>query len=373
MRTLTLLFGCILLIIVLIDAFETVILARRAQRIFRITRYFYLLSWKPYSAIARLIASGRRREYYLSIYGPLSLILLLGFWAVGLIVAFGAIHWALGIQLNGNPLAFVTSVYFSATSFFTLGLGEPNNNDSKYLMVIEAGLGFSFLGLVIGYLPVLYQSFSNRERRISLLDARAGSPPSAAELILRQGTNPGRLEQQLAGWEEWAAELLESELSYPMLAYFRSQHANQSWLAALTTIVDASALVIAGAEHDLKRQAELTFAMGRHALVDLATLFSTKPMDKQFERLSQADFAQLMAALKASPTALAPSLISEPALKHLRQMYEPYAYALGQHFLIALPSWFPEEKRHDNWQTTSWDRFSPGFAVSDPFTFRGDE
>jgi len=373
MRTLALLFGCILLIIVLVDAFETVILARRAQRIFRITRYFYLLSWKPYSAIARLIASGRRREYYLSIYGPLSLILLLGFWAVGLIAGFGAVQWALRIRLNGNPLDLPTAIYFSATSFFTLGLGEPNNDASKYLMVVEAGLGFSFLGLVIGYLPVLYQSFSNRERRISLLDARAGSPPSAAELILRQGASPDRLEQQLADWEEWAAELLEGQLSYSMLAYFRSQHANQSWLAALTTIVDASALVIAGAEHDLKHQAELTFAMGRHALVDLATLFSTEPKDRQFERLTSVNFAQLMVVLKASPTALDPSLISEPALKHLRQMYEPYAYALGQHFLIALPPWFPGEKKRDNWQTTSWDRFLPGFAVSDPFTFRGDE
>jgi hypothetical protein len=91
-------------------------------------------------------------------------------------------------------------------------------------MAIEGGLGFTFLALVIGYLPVLYQSFANREVRISLLDARAGSPPSAGELLIRQGPDPDRLEQQFANWEEWAAELLESQLSYPVLAYFRSQH-----------------------------------------------------------------------------------------------------------------------------------------------------
>ena len=43
----------------------------------------------------------------------------------------------------------------------------------------EAGIGLGLLAIVIGYLPIIYQAFSRRETSIVLLDARAGSPPTA--------------------------------------------------------------------------------------------------------------------------------------------------------------------------------------------------
>src|SRR5689334_2867259 len=116
----------------------------------------------------------------------------------------------------------------------------------------------------------------------------AAPPAKVYCAIRRQGRNPDKLEQQLAIWEEWSAELLQSQLSYPMLAYFRSQH-----LGALTAILDASALVIICSEGDLKRQAELTFAMGRHAVVDLATVFRAKPVPPPAERLPAEVFFRL--------------------------------------------------------------------------------
>ena len=144
--------------------------------------------------------------------------------------------------------------------------------DRSPLAVLEAGMGFGFLGTVIGYLPTIYSSFSRREIEISLLDARAGSPPTAAELLARFGNPPQQevLDQIFRAWERWAAEVLESHLSYPALSFFRSQHNNQSWLGALTTILDASALVIAGVDGLRNDQAKITFAMARHAVVDLA-------------------------------------------------------------------------------------------------------
>ena len=111
---------------------------------------------------------------------------------------------------------------------------------------------------------------------ISLLDARAGSPPTAAELMRRhsyQGAESD-LSMLLVEWERWSAELLESHISYPLLCYFRSQHTNQSWISALTAMLDASALLIAGVRGHEARQAQLTFAMARHAVVDLAQIFS---------------------------------------------------------------------------------------------------
>jgi len=223
-------------------------------------------------------------------------------------------------------------------------------------MVLEAGFGFSFLGLVIGYLPVLYQSFSNRELRILLLDARAGSPPSAAQLILRRGDDPGKLEERLADWEEWALDLLQGHLSYPMLAFYRSQHANQSWVAALVTVIDVSAFAMLSAEGELKRQAEFTFAATRHALVHTASIFRIGPRHPRLDRLPAAEFSQLCRLIASGRTPLRAERVVEAELARLRSTYEPHANALGKYFFMALPPWIPRERASDNWRITSWER-----------------
>src|SRR5208337_2218777 len=151
------------------------------------------------------------------------------------------------------------------------------------------------LAVVMGYFPVLYSAFSRREVSISLLDARAGSPPTAAELMRRHAYEGGdqALSLLLLEWERWSAELLESHISYPLLCYFRSQHNNQSWISALTAILDTSALMIAGVQGHEARQAQLTFAMARHALVDLAQIFSLDPTNKAPDRLTPERYEQL--------------------------------------------------------------------------------
>src|SRR6266700_3829850 len=144
--------GATLLGAVLRDAFETIILPRRVSRRFRITRLFYRGTWLPWRATARLLPA-RRREPFLSVYGPLSLL-------------------------------------------------------AKALTVTESGMGFAFLAIVIGYLPVIYQAFSRREGAIALLDARAGSPPTAGELLWRHRADDQRdaLRELLREWERWAAD-----------------------------------------------------------------------------------------------------------------------------------------------------------------------
>jgi hypothetical protein len=360
-------FSVALIFIVLWDAFETMVLPRRVTRRVRLTRLFYRCTWLPWSAAARLIPSGKRRESYLGFYGPLSLLLLLSVWAVGLVVGFGALHWALGSAVNApeGTAGFGTDLYLSGTTLFTLGLGDvtPRTPVARALTVLEAGMGFGFLAIVIGYLPVLYQSFSRREVNISLLDARAGSPPTAAELLRRHSQDRGMeaLRQLLHEWERWSAELLESHLSYPVLAHFRSQHNNQSWLAALTTILDTSALVMAGLEGASKRQAELTFAIARHAVVDLAQVFGTPPREQERERLPAAESARLRAALTAAGLQLREGGAADQELRELRRMYEPYVRSLAKYLMVTLPPWILESRRTDNWQTSAWDR-SSGFA-----------
>src|SRR6185295_18814980 len=215
-------------------------------------------------ALVRRIRAKQRKEMMLGFYGPLSMLGLLTVWAVALVFGFAMLQYGLGSQLktDGETPGFALDLYASGTNFFTLGLGDivPLTWSARAITVLEAGTGFGFLAIVIGYLPVIYQSFSRREVTISMLDARAGSPPNAVELLRRQAQDqrPDGLDTLLRDWEHWSAELLESHLSYPVLAYFRSQHDNQSWLEALTTILDASALVLAGVKGHSFSQARLT-------------------------------------------------------------------------------------------------------------------
>ena len=352
--------GAVLLAVVLWDAFETIILPRRVSGRFRITRLFYRSTWRPWRSTA-LLLSGRRRDAFLSFFGPLSLILLLALWAVGIVFAFGLLQWAAGsalIMTGGTP-GMWSDAYMSGTTFFTLGLGDvaPRTALAKALTVAEAGMGFAFLAVVIGYFPVIYQAFSRREVAISLLDARAGSPPSASELLWRHRGDPGwtALVELLRDWERWSADVLESHLSYPALAYFRSQHRNESWLAALTVILDTSAFVIVGLEGWCVRQAELTFAMARHATVDLSQVFSTPPQPAD-ERLSPVQLAALQERLASGGMKLRERPDFEERLGELRRTYEPYVTALARYLAVPLPPWVREVERPDNWQTSAWDR-----------------
>jgi hypothetical protein len=170
---------------------------------------------------------------------------LVALWALIVIVGFGL------LQRAADPGAsFATYLHFSGTTFFTLGLGgvAPGSATARLLAVAETGTGFAFLALLIGYLPVVYQLFARRGANVSLLDQRAGSPPNAFELVRRNvaGRDPAELVRLLREWEVWVGDLLETHLSYTTLAYFRSQHEEQSWVAALAVVLDASAFVLAG-------------------------------------------------------------------------------------------------------------------------------
>lgn len=365
-------FGCVLIFIVLWDAFETIVLPRRVTRRIRLTRLFYYYTWKPWSALARRMHRSKRRDSYLGFYGPLSLLALISIWAIGLIFGFAMLQLALGVKLNVPEEAsgFGTYLYMSGTTFFTLGLGDvtPVARVGRTLAVVEAGIGFGFLAMVIGYLPVHYQAFSRREVNISMLDARSGSPSSPTELLRRHAAcgNMNELGEFLRDWERWSAELMESHLSYPVLCYFRSQHDNQSWLVALTTILDTCALVTVGVNGAPAWQARLTFAMARHAVVDLAQIFYTPPVTPDPDRLPPADLSRLRMSLAASGIPLRDGASADQKLLELRRMYEPYVYALAQYLFMPLPAWILQKDKDavDNWQTSAWERRSAGATTS---------
>jgi Ion channel len=352
--------GVAIFLIVVWDAFEAIILPRRVTRRFRLTRLFYKTTWQAWRFAACLIPSRKPRETLLGFFGPFSLLLLIGVWAAGLVLGFGLMQYGAGSAVNvaGSHPGFATDVYLSGTTFFTLGLGDvvPRSGLARALVVIECGFGFGFLAAIIGYLPFIYGSFSQREVDISLLDSRAGTPPTAGELLRRHSYDGGQqaLRDLLKDWEIWSAQLMESHLSYPVLAYFRSQHDNQSWVASLTAILDACALLKVGIEGACERQADLTFAIARHAVVDLSQVFGTPPAALPVDRLPLKDLSLIRDTLAQHGLKLHAGEEADRKLVGLRGMYEPYIYALASYLNQTLPPWIPQKKGKDNWQTTAW-------------------
>lgn len=369
-----------LILMVLWDAFESIVLPRRVTRRIRLTSLFYRFTWQMWSQLVRLFQTRKRREMLLGIYGPLSLLLLLILWAIGLVLGFALLQWSLGSQLHtaqGASNNFRTDFYMSGTTFFTLGLGDvtPQTWLARAATVVEAGTGLGFLALIIGYLPVIFQGFSQREVNISLLDARAGTPPTAAELLRRHGRggNVEELNALLKDWERWAAELMESHLSYPVLCYFRSQHDNQSWISSVATILDTCALVLVGVDGVPTWQAQLTFAIARHAVVDISQIFNTSPrMTDTAERLSAEDLERLRASLAADRVPLRDGAEAAQKLAQLRRMYEPYISALAEHLSMPLPPWIHAKDAVDNWQTSAWERNPQNLATTFQGVCRGE-
>ena len=370
MRAVASVIGIAMLVLVLLDAFETIVLPRRVTRPFRLTTVFYRLIWRPWRVLASAMRAGRRRETFLSFFGPLSLLMLLATWALGLVLGFALLQWGLGSHLvvaGREATTFWDVLYMSGSTFFTLGLGDvlPQTPGSKFLTIAECAMGIAFLGLIIGYLPVIYQSFSERERTIAFLDSRAGSPPTAFEVLRRavRSENVEEIVSTLREFESWAADILESHISYPVLCLYRSQHDNQSWLAALLTILDVSALVMVGVDGIPPAQARLTFAMARHTVVDLTQIFNTPPIPDGHDRLPPEKLDAFRKALREQGVALRDDAQATEKLSRLRAAYEPHAKALARYLVLTLPPFKAEKERKDNWQTSAWKKIEGSDAM----------
>ncbi len=350
--------GAVLLIfLVLQDAFEVMLLPRRVQRRMRFAVVYFRGLWKAASLTAAGLLPERGRAGFLSHFGALSMLGLFGSWAAALIVGFGVLEWTLQPAAAGKHSAspLVEQVYMSGVTFFTLGYGDvvPHSGVARLATVLEAGIGLGFIAVVIGYLPLIHQLFSRREALIIQLDSRAGSPPTAVALLCRHADAGGlpELNDFLRDWEVWAAELLEGHLSYPMLVFYRSQHDNQSWLAAIAAVTDCCALLMVGAKGLSPFQARMTFEMMRQVVVELTRSFKLAPSASEGgDRLPAEAAARLDAALARSGLQWDASEDAIAALQALRATYEPLLDGLSRFLMLSLPGWLPERDAEDHWE-----------------------
>ena len=262
--------GLALLLVTLADAIGTLVAARGLTARWRPTRHFYWITWRLWRAVGRRL--GDRREGFLSAYAPLTLLTLLGMWLMGLLVGWALVYSATAASLEGDS-GFGSLLYYSGTCLFTLGFGDilARTTPLRLAALAEAGSGVATMALAISYLPVLYASYGRRESQLLTLDDPTGEriQPTSLIRIWAPGGDTERLYRFFGEWESWTADILESHVSYPMLALFRSQHRGQSWITALGVVLDAAALtcaVVPGAE---LREPYFMYRRGRRALQEI--------------------------------------------------------------------------------------------------------
>jgi hypothetical protein len=363
MRILVGVLGGVLVALMLVEIFLTFLLPRRVKRDPRIVRSVFTFGWRPWRRMARSLPP-QSRDTMLGIYGPLGLLINLVLWVGLMMFGYACLQWAAGSHLGvgGGPhnvVDFGNDLYFSAATMTTDGPSNlaAHTSLARTVQVIDAASGLAVLAIVIGYLPSLYQAFSRREATVSQLDARAGSPPSPGRLVLRTTARGGwaGLGSYLGEWEPWVAELMETHLAYPVLGYFRSQHVNQNWLAAMCTVLDACAFTIAAAPPETVEPARFTFAIARHAVVDLSYSFHAEAQPPADDRLPEASLRELLGQLRdADVHPQVDDATVAGRLTRLRAMYEPYVYALTLRLELSLPTWIAPESPTDNWRNTEW-------------------
>jgi hypothetical protein len=274
MRWIALPVGILVLLWTLLDVFRTLVMPRAARGRFRLSRFLFRLLWTPWRWIGVRRKTVQARERVLAVAAPFFFFVLLVGWVSLALFSYTLILWSPAFihGMGDGDGSFADALYHSGTSLFTLGFGGGVATGwTRAIAVLGGATGLGLFAVVIAYLPVLYQAFNRREVGVLLLDTRAGSPPSGPELLHRMGSASlaSSLPELFAEWERWVADVLETHMSYPMLALFRSPHDNTSWVTSLGAVLDAATLLLTSVEDAPDERAKLMYGTGVHAVEDL--------------------------------------------------------------------------------------------------------
>jgi hypothetical protein len=260
--------GSTLVIGTFLSAVRTFVLPRSSPTM--LTRVIFLTVRDLFSIIEKRAITYQQRDRILALYAPLSLLAMPPVWLICVLVGFMGMFWA------GGDRSWYDALRISGSSLLTLGFVPLDRPADVLLGYSEATLGLILVALLIAYLPSMYGAFQKRETAVTLLEVRAGAPPSAIELFQRFH-RLGRLEklgELWISWEIWFAELEESHTSLPALAFFRSPKPSQSWITAAGTVLDAAALAASTLDIPRDVQADLCIRAGYLALRRICDFFA---------------------------------------------------------------------------------------------------
>jgi hypothetical protein len=336
--------GLLLVVIILYDVFLTVVVPRRAPRTgqrLRVSGYLISGLWSVWRWTGLRQSSSERREAILGSFGALAVMLLLAAWIAALVVGYGLLLDALRDQVRPQPEDLGAALYFAGTALLTLGFGDfvGMSGLARTITLVAAATGLGMFALVITFLFTLYGSFQRREVAVVVLEAGAGAPPSGVTLLETYAVAGilGDLSQVFRDWQAWAAEVLDSHLAYPILAYFRSSHDNDSWISSLGAVMDAATLVLTTIEDGPKAWAKLSRAVGGHCIEDLALYFG---LDGEPELgLERAEFEEARRRLARAGFRLQDADQSWANFSRLRLEYAGRINALARYWATPPAQW----------------------------------
>ena len=271
------LLGFATVILTLSSALSTFVLPRAARS--QLNRIVFGLLRRLIDFILHFAKSYRRRDSIMAYYAPIGLLLLLPTWYVLILAGYAAMYWALGV---GDLFSVVR---LSGSSLFTLGFDISKTPTVTVFAFSEAMLGLMLVGLLIGYLPTMYSAFARREQAVNLLEVRAGSPPSALEMLLRFNRIHGldKLGDYWRTWEAWFADVEESHTTLPALIFFRSPRAENSWVTASGTVLDAASITLSAIDIPYEASAALCIRAGFLTFRRIANYFDIpSPQDPHY-------------------------------------------------------------------------------------------
>jgi hypothetical protein len=269
--------GLITVILTLTSALATFVLPRFARS--QLNRIVFGLLRRGFEFILHFAKTYEARDTIMAYYAPVGVLLLLPAWYLLIMLGYAAIYWALGV---GNLFAVIR---LSGSSLFTLGFDISKTPPVTLVVFSEAMLGLMLVGLLIAYLPTMYSAFSRREQVVNMLEVRAGSPPSASEMLLRFHRNHGleKLADYWKVWEAWFADIEESHTTLSALVFFRSPRAENSWVTAGGAVLDAAAITLSAVEIPYEISAALCIRAGFLAFRRIANYFDIPtPQDPRY-------------------------------------------------------------------------------------------
>ena len=267
LRVLLFVLGVAIILRTLISAVRTIVLPRGERD--RIAAFVFLSLRRLYNIALHFATTYERRDRVMATYGPVGLLLLLPFWLILVASGYVLLYLATGLE------TVTSAIEVSGSSMLTLGISKGDTLVHSLLEFSEATIGLILLALLIAYLPTMYSAFQQRELAVTLLEVRAGTPPSAVEMIIRFNRLQSlvQLHELWETWETWFAQIEESHTSLAALVFFRSPQPDHSWVTASGAVLDAAALIRAAVDVPHDPQADLCIRAGYLALRRIAAYF----------------------------------------------------------------------------------------------------
>jgi len=259
--------GLFVVILTLYSALSTFVLPRAARS--QLNRVVFGSTRRLFEFVLKFFQTYEQRDAIMAYYAPISVMLLVPAWYILISLGFAAMYWSLGAG------SWLDVFRLSGSSLFTLGFETETSFLLSALEFTEAMLGLILVGLLISYLPTMYSAFSRREQVVNLLEVRAGSPPSAIEMLLRFNRIHGldKLSDYWKVWEAWFADVEESHTTLPALVFFRSPRSENSWVTSAGAVLDAASLTLSAIDIPYEASAALCIRSGYLAFRRVANYF----------------------------------------------------------------------------------------------------